>query len=266
MDNSKPSHYNTLNASRFQQKSIVENYKYRLSYSREVFQKLHSLLVERNGSKDFHALDIGTGTGEIAKKISQFVNHVDAIDVSSLMIEEAQKGEKFSNISWIIGKIEELSFIGTYDLIIAGDSIHWMNWTLVFPLFKKILSQNGFLALLTRDVHTSWDQQLGSIIKKYSLVQDFTKVDLPDLLERKNYWKIIDHYESPSMQVSQPVHEYIQSFHSTTSFSLEDMKTEDGKLFDQEIKEIVHPFISNGLINLESVSILHWGIPLFNNS
>ena len=262
MNKFKPSHFNARNASRFQQKSIVSNYDYRLPYNQDIFQKMHSIILEKTGLKDIKVLDIGTGTGEIAKNFSKYGNHIDAVDFSPLMIEEAQMGEQYANISWIIGKVEELLTDKKYDLIIAGDSIHWMDWDVVFPLFKKILSRHGFLALLTRLVNTPWDQELGLIIKKYSLVQDYTKIDLPVLLETLKYWEILDHFESPVIHVSQPVHEYIQSFHSTTSFSLEDMKSEDSELFNQKIKEIVQPFVKDGLLDLESISISHIGIPL----
>ena len=40
------------------------------------------------------------------------------------------------------------------------------------------------------------------------------------------------------------------------------MKSEDSELFNQKIKEIVQPFVKDGLLDLESISISHIGIPL----
>lgn len=77
MKTNKPDHFNLVNASRFQLQSIVDNYKYRIQYSDEIFKKMSSIL--KDPAKN--VLDVGTGTGEIAKKISKYVDHVDAIDI-----------------------------------------------------------------------------------------------------------------------------------------------------------------------------------------
>ncbi|MBT4503842.1 MAG: hypothetical protein HOC74_39275 [Gemmatimonadetes bacterium] len=57
------------------------------------------------------------------------------------------------NLQWIHGRVEEVSLQPTYSMITAGASIHWMEWNLVFPRFKEVLTADGYIATLTATVH-----------------------------------------------------------------------------------------------------------------
>lgn len=258
----RPTHLNEKNSSRFKQQTIVNNYKYRIPYSQELFTKLKSFLLEKNSDAKLRALDIGTGTGEIAKEIATFIHHVDAIDASENMIVEAKKDSSYQNISWIHNKVENLSLDHRYDVIIAGDSIHWMNWDIIFPLFKKILSENGILCLVTRETNTQWNTELNNIIKKFSLIRDYERIEIETYLEKFGYWKIISQFKTRPRKIKQSVDDYIKSFHSRTSLSIEDMDLNDSKVFDQSIKEIVSPFVLEGSLSLETTSRMCLGKPI----
>ena len=142
---------------RFQKKSIEDNYKCRLPYSEQIFEKINFLL--ENSSKN--VLHIGAGTGEIARRLTRYVNSIFAVDISKNMLEKAKKLPEGNNpkIKWINSKVETIYFIKNYSLITAGDRIHWMKWEIIFPLFEKIVKQPEILVLITRYETMLWDKK-----------------------------------------------------------------------------------------------------------
>src|SRR6266487_724269 len=80
-------------------------------------------------------LDIGCGTGDIARRLAPLVDRVDAVDFSAGMIEIGRDLPcgTASNIRWIIGKLEDVPLDPPYALVTAGESLHWMDWEIVLP-------------------------------------------------------------------------------------------------------------------------------------
>lgn len=74
-------------------------------------------------------LDLGCGTGFIARPLAPRVDRVDAIDVSEAMIEEGKRlpGGDHPHLQWIVGRAEDVALHPPYALITAGDSLHWME-------------------------------------------------------------------------------------------------------------------------------------------
>lgn len=76
----QPGFLNERVASAFQEQSVVEAYQYRPTYPGETFNFLARLLPSE-GCKT--VLDIGCGTGFIARNIVPLVDRVDAVDFSA---------------------------------------------------------------------------------------------------------------------------------------------------------------------------------------
>src|ERR1700726_823812 len=143
-----PSRFDRAYAQAFQELQVVEAYRHRPPYPQEVFTLLASLVLDEPRA----VLDVGSGSGDIARHIVELVERVDAVDFSQRMIE---KGKQLPNgnhpqLHWIYGKVEEVRLAPPYALITAGSSIHWMNWPVTFPRFRFMLTPNGFLALVYR--------------------------------------------------------------------------------------------------------------------
>jgi len=56
----------------------------------------------------------------------------------------------YPNLHWICGKAEEASLNPSYALIVAGNSLHWMNWDELMPTMKPALSPTGTFAIVDR--------------------------------------------------------------------------------------------------------------------
>ena len=155
----KPAFLGPHVASAFQEASVIEAYPYRAPYPESLFQKLAELLTGSSRA----VLDVGTGPGDVARRLAPYVERVDAVDWSAGMLALAQQlpGGDDQRIRWIQGRIEEVALDPPYGLITAGESLHWMDWDVVLPRFATLLEPGAFLAILTRAPHEiAWREPL----------------------------------------------------------------------------------------------------------
>ena len=131
----------------FAGRDVVDHYHLRPPYPAETLDLLAGF-ADRGA-----ALDLGCGTGELARRLAPSVEHVDAIDVSEAMIERGRRlpGGAAPNLRWHVNRVEDATLGGQYALAVAGDSIHWFDWQAVFPLLVAALGEGGVLAIVHRD-------------------------------------------------------------------------------------------------------------------
>src|SRR5215470_5570771 len=82
----KPACLGEHNASAFQDLSVAYAYRYRPLYPPVVFDLLATLIVDTPR----RLLDIGCGTGALARHLVTMAEQIDAVDVSSAMIEQGR--------------------------------------------------------------------------------------------------------------------------------------------------------------------------------
>ena len=101
-------------------------------------------------------LDIGCGTGDVARRIAPLVDRVDAVDFSAAMLAEGRRlpGGDHPDLHWTEGAAETAPLRPPYALVTAGESLHWMRLDVVLPRLAQALAPGGMLAILNRD----WDQ------------------------------------------------------------------------------------------------------------
>jgi tRNA (cmo5U34)-methyltransferase len=103
-----------------------------------------------NEKDEIKVLDLGTGTGTIAKKVKEkFPNsQVTALDLVEDMIEIAKiKLEDYNNIEYIVGDFSNFDFKNKYDVILSSLAIHHIKENKgKIELYEKIfnsLKENG---------------------------------------------------------------------------------------------------------------------------
>src|SRR5205807_9877502 len=77
----KPEQWASEYAKPFQDRSVVEAYRYRPPYPPEVFEILAGL-IKAGPQSPRHVLDVGCGTGYIARYFVDPVERLDAVDCS----------------------------------------------------------------------------------------------------------------------------------------------------------------------------------------
>ena len=118
-------------AAQFKDAAVAAAYRYRPEYPEALFPMLADLVVGRPRL----VLDVGCGTGFVARPLVSLVDRVDGVDFSAPMLEIARglPNGDHPNIHWIHGPIEEVELDPPYGLITAGASLHWMEWPVVMP-------------------------------------------------------------------------------------------------------------------------------------
>ena len=91
------------------------------------------------------AVDIGTGTGQIASVIASEFKKVYGFDTSAKMLESATKAD---NVEYAVGNAEELPTLqdNSVDLVTVGQAAHWFNHAAWFKEMYRILKPNGTLS------------------------------------------------------------------------------------------------------------------------
>src|SRR5690348_1663385 len=125
----KPEHLGPEYGAQFSDPSVAAMYHLRPPYPDEVFDVLAGLIVDEPRA----VLDVGTGTGEIARNLIGHAERIDAVDPSAPMLTRARmlRGGNSPKIAWILGMAETAPLSPPYGLITAASSLHWMEWSLV---------------------------------------------------------------------------------------------------------------------------------------
>lgn len=135
--------------------------KYRPGPPPSFYEKLKALEVGLQGQR---ILDVGTGTGVIARQLASQGCDVIGTDISNEQIEMAKSLAKLQNqnIEFIATCSEKLDFQeNSFDVIIANQCFLYFDVEVIKPLFSKFLKEDGVLVLS----HFSWMPFLDPIAK-----------------------------------------------------------------------------------------------------
>jgi SAM-dependent methyltransferase len=257
---SKPAHLGEAYAAQFSDPGIVAAYHHRPPYPNATFPMLAGLI----GSTPRVVLDVGCGTGDIARGLLQFVDRVDAVDRSAPMIEAGRLlafGDD-PRLRWIVGQVESADLNPPYALVTAGESLHWMDWAVAIPRFAEVLAVGGVLAMIGREAAPGpWSAALSEVITRYSTNRDFQPYDLTDELTRRGLFTVLGRWTSPPVTIRQSVPGYVESFHSRNGFSRDRMTPAQATRFDEETARLVAPFSTDGVLELQVSARVVYGLP-----
>lgn len=248
----KPLHLTPQYGAQFADRSVASAYPFRPPYPDETFEILSALAIDTPR----HILDLGAGTGDIARRLAPRVEMIDAVDPSEAMIARgrALPGGDNPRINWIVSSAEEFDYTTRYSLVVAAESLHWMEWDVVLPLIKKSLSPNGKLAIVNRrtlDEH--WSEDVWKLIAEYSTNRDYIRYDLIEELAIRNLFIAKEVLTTKPMEFSQSIDDYIESFHSRNGFSRQRMG-DDAEKFDRAVRDLVTPFAHDGMLPLRVIA------------
>jgi SAM-dependent methyltransferase len=254
----KPKHLGAEYAAQFQDRSVVDAYRYRPPYPAAVFAILADLMTDEPRV----VLDAGCGTGEVARHLADRVERVDAVDFSLEMIATGRRlsGGDHPRLTWIHAPMETAPLRPPYALITAGSSLHWMAWDVVLPRFRAALTPRGALAIIGQEeVFTPWVADLRQLIPRFSTNQDFQPYDLIAELETRGLFRKRGERRTAAVPFTRPIDAYIESFHARNGFSRQRMRPDMAARFDAELRALVAPFCPEGLVTLQVIGVVVWG-------
>jgi SAM-dependent methyltransferase len=240
--------------------SVAAAYHYRPPYPDAVFPVLARLVV---GEPRF-ALDVGCGTGEIARHLVEYVDRVDAVDFSEAMVEEGKRlpGGDSPRINWIVGRVEDAPLNPPYGVVVAGMSLHCMDWDAVLPRICSVLMPGAVLAIVNRgEASAAWHDAVGRVIARYVPEKEYGASDIAADLERQGLFVKQGEERSAPVPFAQPLDKYVEAFHSTPGLSRERMKPEEAAAFDADMREALLPYSKGGMVEAQIVGKVVWGLP-----
>jgi SAM-dependent methyltransferase len=221
-------------------------------------------LVDELGGRGGRVLDLGTGTGELARRLAPLAVHVDAVDVAAPMLALARKlpGGDAASIRWLEGRAEDAALEGPYDLVVAGDSIHWMDWQVLFRRLGDVLRPEGHIAILTRmEAETPWGAEARRLYGVYSANQDWLPLDIVEELRSRGCFEPVGAWSTVGAPVRQTVDTYLDVLHSSSGFSRARMPPESIGAFDAAMRTLIAPHLVDGHVEWAVSSSLVWGRP-----
>ncbi|HWZ18812.1 MAG TPA: methyltransferase domain-containing protein [Ktedonobacteraceae bacterium] len=256
----KPEQFGASFAEAFKDQRVVDAYKYRPPYPNEVFDILSGLITGEPRA----VLDVGAGSGDIARQLVDKVERIDAVDFSLQMIE---KGKRLPNgnhphLQWIYGKVEDVPLTPPYALVTAGSSIHWTEWSIAFPRFRSMLTPNGFLALIyRRTLPMPWDADLRKLRAQFSTRRNHRPLNTVEELKTRGFFHQQGEKETDPVPFFQSVDDFIAGLHSRSVFSMEFMGQQQAGEFDHKVRTLLSQFRSDGMLPLQVTATVTWGQP-----
>jgi SAM-dependent methyltransferase len=257
----KPTHLAPEYGAQFQDAAIVAAYHHRPPYPAEVFALLAGLITD----PPRHVLDVGCGTGYVARPLAALVDRVDALDPSAAMLAAGQQapGGDAPNLRWILGYAEDALLDPPYALITAGASLHWMEWAVVMPRFRASLTPHGYLAIINDGTLPGpWRDALQPIIDRYSTNRLYQPYNLIDELTHRGLFEPVGEQRTPPHPFPQPIAAYIESFHARNGLSRDRMPPAAAAAFDAEAQATLAELCPDGSVPLQVYGEVVWGRPL----
>ncbi|KAF9082498.1 hypothetical protein BGX29_003827 [Mortierella sp. GBA35] len=184
---------------------------FRPGYNNNFFKMIYNYHAKHNGHFDT-AVDVGTGTGQVAVVLAEKFKQVHGVDASATMLANAiQK----PNVSYHVAKGEDLGAIPTasVDVLTVAQAMHWFHHPSFFAEVKRVLKPRGTFAAVgysfvifedhpraTKRIYDMGDQpdQLGTMWDNGRLILDnlYKSIDVPlNNVERHYFPKSINsHY------------------------------------------------------------------------
>ena len=245
----------------FTDRDVAHAYQQRPGYPPDTFRILSDLVV---GPRV--VLDIGTGTGVIARGMLPYVDRVDAVDISTAMMDEGRRlpGGDDPRIRWILGAAEDAPLDPPYGLIVAAAAIHWFDEARAMPRFARALAPAARLAILEvveEPLDTTWDPEMTAIVKRYSEVRDYRDMtDVLRALEDEGWFVREDEARTAAVRARRTLAEYLEWQHSKATLSRVRLG-DRASAFDDDVAAL---FERRGVsaVEFDVAGQLTWGRPV----
>lgn len=176
--------------------------KYRPGYPDQVFDYIKSHL-----SKTTLAWDCGTGNGQVAGRLAEFFDRVEATDISKNQLKNAVKRD---NINYSLQPAEKTGFRDDqFDLVVCAQAVHWFDFEQFFSEVRRCLKADGLVLLMGYGLFRSnpgtnkiiqnfykeiigpfWDEERKYLEEEYLTIPfPFKEIETPKF-KQTYYWTI----------------------------------------------------------------------------
>jgi SAM-dependent methyltransferase len=135
--------------------------RHRAGFPPALFERLEAMGVLRAGMR---ALDLGTGTGTLARGLARRGCVVTGLDRSAPLMAQAARldGEAGVTIRYVEATAEATEFpAASFDLVTAGQCWHWFDRNHAAAEARRVLAPGGHLAIC----HFDWMSLSGNVVE-----------------------------------------------------------------------------------------------------
>jgi hypothetical protein len=158
--------------------------------------------------------------------------------------------------------MEEAPLDPPYGLVTAGESLHWMDWSIVLRRFREVLVPGGYVAIVGRGEESNpWWPELVKIISVYSTNRDFRPYNVIQLLEDRRLFRKVGAKQTTPVPVEQAIDDYVESIHSRNGFSRDRMTEQAAADFDAEAHRLLERYAMDGKVRFAVTGSVVWGEP-----
>jgi ubiquinone/menaquinone biosynthesis C-methylase UbiE len=140
----------------------AEDYaRHRAGFPAQLVERLIELRVVWPGAR---AVDLGTGTGSLARLLASSGCEVTAVDIAAPLLEQARRLDAAAGVrvSYIRARAEQTGLpAGSYDLACAGQCWHWFDRPAAAAELRRLL-RPGANALIA---HFDWVPLRGNLVE-----------------------------------------------------------------------------------------------------
>ena len=231
--------------------STVDYYaRYREPYPPKFFEKVAEQLGLRG---DESLLDVGCGPGLLAIGFASFVGHGTGLDPEAAMIAAAKAAAAEAGValSLIHGRIEEFPATQTYDVITIGRALHWMERGATLPVLERLVPDSGHILICrassAETPETAWVKRYEETRRSWAAEREERRhrIDPKEWFAGSCFRELGEASVTECRKVT--VADLIGralSKSNTSSEILGDRKS----IFENEIAEVLKPFIHNGIL------------------
>lgn len=242
----------------FSDAEVARLYRHRAPYPDHVFEILRRLVVTPR-----RVLDVGAGTGALARPMLAFAERVDALDPSAAMVEEGRRlpGGDDSRLHWLAGRVEDAQLFPPYGLITAGASIHWIDRAAALPRLRDALARDAVVAVAdTENVHGPYHAEVLSVIKEFSELEHHVETtEFMEDLRSAGRFTIAGHERTEPVAFEQSVDDYIEMLHSTSTLARVRLGDRSSR-FDERIRTVFERY-GIGRLRFGVAGVVIWGRP-----
>jgi ubiquinone/menaquinone biosynthesis C-methylase UbiE len=134
--------------------------RHRAGFPDEFFERLQKMTIVRPGMR---ALDLGTGTGTIARGLALRGCEVTGLDRSEPLMEQARELDRGAGVvvSYVVAPAEDTGLASaSFDLITAGQCWHWFDRPRAAAESLRLLKSSGKIVI----GHFDWIPMPGNVV------------------------------------------------------------------------------------------------------
>jgi SAM-dependent methyltransferase len=253
----KPRGLNRHSADQFGDASVVAAYPTRPPYP----ASLDPLFVELAGGPAAHVLDLGCGTGELARRLAPQVAAITAVDQSEgmLALARALRGGEAPNLTWIAGRVEDVALAGPFSAALAAESFHWFDWPALTRRLTVWLPSRRLILAERQEAPTPWSDQVAALIARFSTNHDYEPYDVVEELTSRRVLAVEGRLTERAGPFAQSIDDYVTSLHSRNGLSRDRMTAEAAAAFDAAVRAGVAPHAIDGIVTVSSATRVVWG-------